>query len=270
MIEAFLNSVAVLDTEATSNKPDEAEMIELGIARYKSGSWEVNDSLFKPTNPVPPSCSAICNITNAMVQNKPTVAESIEYIFNLLDLVDTKYFVAHNAQYDMAVLTTNFKQAGVDFNVIRDLGKESWICTHRLAKRIFKDSEDKMQYGQSFLRYHFELNLDPDLYPHRAGNDSIVCAHVLVRLMELAINIGLVDPNKEIGSQLSQLSWERVPVKVWPYGKNKGKKFEDLDDGFLRWAILNVNDLDENSFSYNPDLAVAVEAEVNNRPKFKL
>lgn len=270
MIEAFLNSVAVIDTEATSNKPAEAEMIELGVARYKVGSWEVNDSLFKPENAIPPACSTICNITNKMVENESTVKNSIDYILAVLDPVNTKYFVAHNAQYDMAVLNSNFRMAGLDFDVVSDLGKESWICTHRLARRLFKDEEEKISFGQNYLRYHFELNLDPKLYPHRAGNDAIVCAHVLVRLMELAIEKDLVDPDKNIGEQLSELSWAKVPVTAWPYGKHKGKAFGDLDDGFLRWAIINVTELDEESYNYNPDLAAAVEAEINNRPNFKL
>jgi len=269
MIESFLNSVAVLDTEATSNKPDEAEMIELGIARYTSGSWKVTDSLFKPIKPIPAVCSAICNITDEMVKNKPTVSEAIEYIFEILDPINTKFYVAHNAQYDIAILNAMFKRIDIDFNIERDIGKSSWICTHRLAKLLFKDSEEKMSFGQSFLRYHFELNLDPDLYPHRAGHDAIVCAHVLVRLMEEAINQNLIDPDKNIGNQLVELSWARVPVETWPYGKHKGKKFSELDDGFLRWAIINVNDLDEASYSYNPDLAAAVEAEIADRPNFQ-
>lgn len=269
MIEAFLNTVAVVDTEATSNKPDEAEMVELGVARYKGGTWEVNDSLFKPTNRIPPQCSAVCNITDAMVKDKPTVLKAVDYILGVLDPIDTKFYVAHNAQYDIAVLNSNFKRIDLDFNIERDIGKSSWICTHRLAKRLFAEKEG-VQFGQSFLRYYFNLNLDPSLFPHRAGNDALVCAHVLVKLMEEAISQGLIDPDKDVGSQLADLSWAKVPLKVWPYGKHKGKKFSDLDDGFLKWAILNVNDLDESSYSYNPDLAAAVEAEVSSRPNFQL
>lgn len=269
MIERFLNSVAVLDTEATSNNPNEAEMIELGVARYDVGSWKVNDSLFKPLKSIPPACSEVCNITDLMVKDKKTVADSIDYIFDLLDPLNLEYYVAHNAQYDMAILNSNFKQVGVDFDVIRDIGKEKWICTYRLAKRLFKDDE-KMSLKQTYLRYHFDLNLAPDLYPHRAGHDAYVCAHILVKLMELAIEQNLIDADEDIGAQLSKLSWDKIPVKVWPFGKHKGKPFSDLDDGFLRWAIINVNDLNEESYSYNPDLAEAVEAEINTRPNFRL
>ncbi len=270
MIESFLQSVSVIDTEATSNDPNSAEIIELGVARYKHGSWEVNDTLFKPISSIKPACSAICNITDRMVEDKLSFKDSLELVFNLLDPTETKYYVAHNAVYDIAVLNSNFKQAGIDFDVERDLGKDHWICTFRLAKRLLASKANEVEYGQNFLRYYFGVNVDPSLSLHRAGNDSLICGHVLIALLELAIQEGLVDPDKEIGSQLSSLSWDSIPLKTWPYGKNKGKAFSELDDGFLKWAILNVNDLDEKSYSYDRDLAAAVEAEVNNRPRFKL
>lgn len=267
MIEAFLNSVAVVDTEATSNKPDEAEILELGVSRYRNGTWETNSSLFKPTIPIPFASSAMCNITDKMVRSKPSFAESVEYAFALLDLLNTKYYVAHNAPYDMKVLNSNFNRVGVDFDVERDLGKDSWICTYKLAKRVLVDV-DNIQYNQNYLRYYYGVEVDPDLYPHRAGHDTIICAHLLVKLMEDAINKGLVDPDRDIGLQLATLSWERVPVNTWPFGKNKGRKISELENGFLRWAIMNVSELDESSGNYNPDLAAAIETEINNRPNF--
>lgn len=270
MIESFLNSVAVIDTEATSNKPEYAEIIELGVSRYKCGSWETSDTLFKPQALIPPTCSAICNITNHMVADSLSFTESISFVFDLLDPINTRYYVAHNAQYDIAVLNANFKRADVDFNIERDLGKDSWICTFRLAQRILGRDDKSVQFGQSFLRYYFQLNLDPLLFPHRAGNDSNVCAHILVKLIELGISKGMIDPTLDIGKQLANLSWAKIPVKKWPYGKHEGKLISELDDGFLRWAILHVNDLDEKSFSYDADLAAAVELEIAKRPAFKL
>lgn len=269
MIEAFLNSVAVVDTEATTANPLTAELIEIGVARYKFGSWEVNDSLFKPDIAIPVECSAVCNVTDAMVVDKPTMLESVDYIFNLLDPINTKYYVAHHAPYDMDVLSANFKRIGVDFNVERDLSKNSWICTRRLAQKVLADKEG-IQFNQSFLRYYFKLNLDPSLYPHRAGNDAIVCAHILVKLMEEAIVQGLIDLDLDIGKQLSELSWAALKIDKWPFGKHKGKKLSELDDGFLKWAVLNVDLLNATSPNYNSDLAKAVEAEINTRPSFKM
>jgi DNA polymerase III epsilon subunit-like protein len=267
MLYKFLSTVAVIDTEATSLEAKEAEIIELGVARYENNKWGYCDALFSASKPIPPGCSAVCNISNRMVKDKPLFSKSINYVIELLDFTNTKYFVCHNVRYDQSILNSNFKRAGVDFDFSSDLGQDSWICTYRLAKKLLV-KESSIEYNQQFLRYWFNLSVPENFPAHRAGSDALVCAHLLEKLVKYAIANDFIEENENIGAQLVKICWEPQVVSTWPFGKNKGKNISDLPNDFLKWAILNVDVLNDSAPAYDPDLAHAVEQEILKRPNF--
>ena len=134
-----------------------------------------------------------------------------------------------------------------------------WICTWRLSKQILINDFDDIQYGLSYLRYRLDLDVPDSIGVHRADADAFVCAKLLDELIKIGLSNGMLDPNEELGSQLTELSWRFIPIKKWPIGgKHKGVLLTDLDNDYYAWALKTLDQLKEGSSNYDADLAESV------------
>lgn len=264
-IEAFKTSVTVLDTETTDLKPEQCEIVEIAAAKWRDSGWVAKGMLLGAYNGIPPEASAKNNISNRMIDGKPKFDQNIKNVKTLLDWPDAVYFVAHNAAYDRAALVTAFTKVhgGSDIKIVRDDSK--WICTWRLSKQILSHRFSDVQYGLSYLRYYLDLDVPDDIAVHRADADALVCAKLLDRLVDLAIEHGQLDPSLDIGKQLNQLCWEHLPVLSWPFGKHKGQPLSEIDNDYYAWALKNLPALQENDSGYDPDLAESVRRLLEKR-----
>lgn len=267
MIESFLRSVAVVDTETTDREPEHADIIELGVTRLGTdGNWQTVDCLFGSKEDIPPAASAVNNISNKMIAGKATFIESTKTALELLDIENTSYFVAHNVQFDLAVFNANFKRADMTLGLFAGEKKTRWLCTYRLALKLVKG--DGVSHSQQFLRYYLNLDIDDSevgSVPHRAGFDSYICAHLLMKLVELAIEQGKVNPNEELGPQLVSLCWDHQPITAWPFGKYKDQPLSDIPLDYYSWALDNMDSLNKTHYRYDEDLAEAVRKELEKR-----
>lgn len=238
----ILASATVFDTETTSKDHQQAEVIEFASSYWNNG-WKVEVSeLFKPQLPISPHVSAVNHITNAMVEHCEQFWSYNAAIHALL--AERELNVAHNLFYDQKVL----EGYGVEV--------PNPVCTLKMAKLLFEQDDSVEAYNLSYLRYRFELDLDPNTSVHRASGDTLVTGALFEYLVGVAIERGEIDD-----SVSSLLEWINQPtyITVMPFGKYRGQKLVDVPLDYWQWALQNLKSLDENAPEYEPEFARSVE-----------
>jgi exodeoxyribonuclease X len=247
--EDFLQSCLVLDTETNSNEYKIAEIVEAGFVIREGDSWTIFQELHKPVDrPIPPKVESICYITNAMVADKPSFIDSKDVFQSVVDGYANGYLVAHNHFYDMRVLENH----GIN------MANHTWICTWRLAKKIFNGIEDIEETNLPYLRFKLELDVPIEMHCHRAGNDSYITAKLLEVLVDLMEDMGIVDQTKPYGPQIAKWAAEPIIYERMPFGKHKGELMTDVPRSYWKWALENMDSLNEEADNFDPDFAASV------------
>ena len=129
------------------------------------------------------------------------------------------------------------------------LGDLPMICTYKAALRLWPDAPS---HSNQCLRYWLEeqglTKIDAALAQpaHRAGPDAYATAHLLAACLELT-------------SVADLIAWTKEPklLPTIPIGKQRGAKWPDVEEGFLRWMLRTV-DMDS-------DLKWNAQRELNRR-----
>lgn len=213
--------VIVLDTETTGLDPAEHRLVELaavGVDRKE----EVYESFIYPGRDIPPEAKAIHHITEKMCEGAPTISQAIEQMLSIMG--PPEVIVAHNAKFDRGFIEAAFPP---NF-------KPKWICTYRSALVVYPYAPG---HSNQVLRYWLGLepDLPPGLAPHRALYDILVTREIFQSLLtQKSIN------------ELWQISNNPVLLEVVSFGKHKGKRWAEVDRGYLRWVTLQ-NDMNEDA-----------------------
>jgi len=245
----FLQNCVVLDVETTSLDYKTAEVLELGYILTIEGERVRLNNLYKPHDIITPEISSITNITQRMVNDCAHFEDEAAQFIALVDAYgDDGICIAHNAFYDSSVL----KRYG--FN--RDL----WICTLRLAKKLFAEDNTITNFKLPYLRYRFGI-LDPadhKIEAHRADSDALVTSHLLEYFVILMEDRGIIDKDKPYAAQI--LAWLDEPIVFtqMPFGKHKGIPLVDVPLDYWKWALDKMDILDETKENYDADFAASV------------
>ncbi len=259
-VKEFLDDCIIVDTETTSKDYKEAEVIEFGSVNRVEDKWDILFSeLFKPKNTnVVPEISAITHITDKMVKDKPYFEDGCEAVTSVLTLAQQHDFVlvAHNAPYDKGVLA--------NYQTLPDCS-DSWVCTMRLAKRLYIDDDSVKQYNLQYLRYRFDLDIPENIDPHRASSDCIVTAKLLEYLVTELANRNILDESRPYKDQMRD--WISVPLFVpkMMFGKHRDQKWEDIPTDYIVWAINNLDCLREDNPLYDGDMVHTITQVMTER-----
>ena len=105
---------AVFDCETTGVVPSEDEIVSLALVLLDPDGVQNQrfGSLVRTSVPIPAAASAVHGIHDEDVANAPTFVQMAEGFFSLLE---SRVFVAHNANFDLAILQHAFENAGLDY-----------------------------------------------------------------------------------------------------------------------------------------------------------
>lgn len=227
----------VIDFETNGIEPP-AEVIEVGIAdvAMEYGSWMVDagapSSVLYACEKLRPEVRAIHHITPAELEGAPPFLPEVLVETACADNVSV--LAAHNWAFEEQWLG--------------DIGNLYPLCTYKAALRVWPDAPS---HSNGALRYWLEdedlIRFDADLSQpaHRAGPDAYVTARILVALLRRA-------------SVKQMVAWTREPalLPTCPIGEWRGKKWSEVDAGFLRWMV---------SKPVEPDLVWNARRELDRR-----
>jgi len=119
-----------LDLETTGASADRDRIAEVGLIEVAGGQllqeWS---TLVCPGRTIPSAVVSLTGITDQMVAQAPTFADiSAE----LLERLEGRLLVAHNARFDYAFLRAEFRRLGIRY-------RSHVLCTVRLSRALFPE-----------------------------------------------------------------------------------------------------------------------------------
>jgi DNA polymerase-3 subunit epsilon len=120
--------LAIVDLETTGSDPSSDRITEIAVLEVErfevAAHWS---TLVNPGGSIPGVIQALTGITNEMVATAPRFADLAA---GLLERLQGRVFVAHNARFDYGFLRREFDRAGLKFQA-------KTLCTVRLSRRLY-------------------------------------------------------------------------------------------------------------------------------------
>ena len=180
---------AVVDVETTGVRAFRGDrIIEIAVVML-DGSVAFH-SLVNPGIPVPMFVQGLTGIAPQMLRNAPPFDAIVD---DLLQVFSGCVFVAHNARFDWAFVSTEIERArGLLLQGPR-------VCTVRLARRLLPDLPRR---NLDAVSYHFGIEIEGR---HRAVGDAVAAAKCLGRMLRLAKEEGAVSLADLVGLAVKRL-----------------------------------------------------------------
>jgi DNA polymerase III subunit epsilon len=162
----------VVDVETTGGTPDAGHRItEVAAVVVRGGRvHDVYSSLVNPQRRIPSMITRITGITDRMVSDAPRFSEIAPELERRLR---GRVFVAHNAAFDWRFVSAELERC---WGVL-PAGRQ--LCTVRLARKLLPELVSR---NLDALALYFGLEIESR---HRAADDAIATAHVLLRFIEM-------------------------------------------------------------------------------------
>ncbi|MFK5959382.1 MAG: exonuclease domain-containing protein [Lutibacter sp.] len=168
---------AILDIETTGGKFNEEGITEIAI--YKFDGHQIVDqfiSLVNPEREIQPFVVNLTGINSSMLKNAPKFYEVAKRI---VEITTDCVLVAHNANFDNRILTTEFRRLGFDF-------ERKTLCTVELSKQLIPGLNS---YKLGKLCRSLGI---PVSSRHRADGDAIATVQLFKLLLNKDIHKGIV------------------------------------------------------------------------------
>jgi len=214
------HTLIFLDTETTGTEKED-RLIQLA---YRTSDGEEVNELFNPGRKIAIEAMAVHHITEKMIQGKEKFSESETYRKLKKRLEKGNILVAHNAQFDIAML----EKEGLKI--------PNFIDTLKVARHL--DQEGKIpSYAMQYLRYF--LDIEVEAIAHDAWGDILVLEKLFYRMLKKM--------KEKTGKETDDMIKEMMEISRKPsyihrisFGKYKGEKLEDIalqDPDYLRWLL---------------------------------
>lgn len=218
-------SLMVIDTETTGTNPEKDRICEIaGLMLGQTATKEIFpirslSHLCNPGIPIPPKASAVHHILDCDVAGRPSVEDVIEDF-------GADAYIAHNASFEKSFLD-------------RLLGSPTWICTYRVALRVWPDAPGHSnQVLRYWLGHVYPFGLPrKDNDPHRALSDCYTTGAIFADLVKKQVR----------WSDMVKWSSEPALQSVIRFGKkHRGQRYDAVPADYLDW-IVNQSDMDEDT-----------------------
>jgi DNA polymerase-3 subunit epsilon len=170
----------VVDLETTGGSPMRGHRVTEVAAVCVSGGriTETYSTLVNPARGIPRMITALTGISEGMVAEAPYFHEVAPRV---AESISGRVFVAHNAAFDWRFLTWEMQAA----NGTRPDGRQ--LCTVRLARKLLPELPSRKLDA---LAYYFGVDIENR---HRALDDAVATARILIRMLEMAEDLGAED-----------------------------------------------------------------------------
>jgi DNA polymerase-3 subunit epsilon len=170
----------VVDVETTGGSPGSGHRItEVAAVRVSGGKiTESFATLVNPERRIPSQIVALTGITHEMVSAAPCFREVAPQV---AAMVEGHVFVAHNAAFDWRFVTAEMQRA------TGSTPRGRTLCTVRLARKLLPQLPSR---SLDALALYFGLEIESR---HRALDDAVATAHVLLRLVDMLEDEGVED-----------------------------------------------------------------------------
>lgn len=145
---------------------------QIGITEVIDGKVQPSKSwLVKPQNNEYDEFNIeIHGITPEDTKNSPSFSEVWKEVKPFLE---GKTVVAHNTSFDMYALRDAFNEYGIDYPTF------DYFCTLRIARQLIKGC---YSYSLNVVLYYLGIKFEGH---HKADNDSLGCAELLLKCLEI-------------------------------------------------------------------------------------
>jgi DNA polymerase III subunit epsilon len=170
----------VVDLETTGGSPYRGHRVtEVAAVRVAGGRIaETYCSLVNPQRPIPSMITRLTGITHEMVCGAPCFGQVAR---DVSAAIEGRVFVAHNAAFDWRFLSHEMQMA----TGMAPRGRQ--LCTVRLARKLLPELPSR---GLDALALYFGVEIESR---HRALDDAVATAHVLLRLIDMLEDRGAED-----------------------------------------------------------------------------
>ena len=244
-----METIVIIDTETTGLDTDTCELVEVAALKLRGtfpGPLEVVDAYWSPVHPVgpvPPECSAVHHLTDADLDGAPDPATAMAGLSALTR--DADVICGHNVlKYDLPIL----ERGGV---IITAKVLDTLRLAHHAWPELEQVGEATPSYGLEALRFRFGLGMqetealrhgDVRWSPHSAAFDVSACRSLLDHAVTVLRGSGM---KATTYADLATGSLKPYRVHIMPFGKHRGERLEDVPQDYIRWALGNMQDLDE-------------------------
>ena len=172
------DSYVAFDLETTGLYPRRDRIIEIGAVRMKDGAEIDRFQTF-----VDPGCALekrtvdLTGITDEMLRGAPKLETVLP---QFLEFVGDSVLVAHNADFDTSFIYSACCQLGIPYTLTS-------VDTLTLSQNLLPDLH---KYTLDAVAKEFEL---PDFNHHRAGDDALICGHIMAKLIPYLEKQGVCD-----------------------------------------------------------------------------
>ncbi|PHV11693.1 3'-5' exonuclease family protein [Chitinimonas sp. BJB300] len=156
-----------VDLETTGANAQRDRITEVGVVEWQGEYAYEWSTLVNPGTPIPPFITTLTGIDDAMVADAPSFASVAA---DLLERLQGRVFVAHNARFDYGFLKNEFKRAGLDF-------RARTVCTVKLSKKLFPG-----EYKHNLDAVAERNGLRAEGERHRALTDARLIYQFLVKI----------------------------------------------------------------------------------------
>ena len=226
--------LVVFDIESTGVSPRQDRIIELAAVKvHPDGTEETKTWLLNPSVPIPPETTAIHGISDDIVKDCPTFAESAEDIFAFFEGCDLSGFNAD--RFDIPCIEEEFARTGRDFGASRR--------RHVDVQRIYHKMEPRDLTAA--VRYYLGRGHEG---AHGAEADAKATLEVLKAQMAKypdlpktseAMDEYLAPHDPLNADRQGMIRWDKGEWRI-NFGKKKGKSLKELfatERNYLKWIV---------------------------------
>jgi DNA polymerase-3 subunit epsilon len=170
----------VVDVETTGGAPAAGHRVtEIAAVCVEGGEIrETFCTLVNPGRRIPSMITSLTGITDEMVRDAPRFAHVADQV---LPLLEGRVFVAHNAPFDWRFVSAELERS----TGMLPAGRQ--LCTVKLARKLLPQLPSRSLDG---LALYFGLEIESR---HRALDDAVATAKVLLRFLDTLEENGVVD-----------------------------------------------------------------------------